>query len=548
MERHVAQEGTAGECDGPDERGLLVTCFHRTLRKKEHGMLTPVRSASNASLSTQSQTTAVSTDGLVRAASAVAPVSQIQGADLNSSVAGKLNILLLAVRARMVDALLDVLNATSEALSIPREDDETDLVFASRLATAIQKLPPAKIEQVERQLAMQGHAVPLRQLAEALRNPAGPEAARIATYLETIRYKDRDLAARAVVRSYGQNDASPLRQEQRTEISIHRDNLAGAARTPDATRQEPEALRPQTALVAAAYLDADGEQLIKGSVPADEPLAKSAVEAAGEEVLPELGEDLQESVASEEEVESAHEAVQAKTLGPASKVDPIIPKSWPAIPASLSDDTTKLIVTIIQDQETEVLLEAAEPDPAVEIDIILDETILTDLPEELTALPDRVSLPESVARQSPLVAEQPAGEAAIATAKKHPAPEIPIPLIVQQAIDETYVPVLMKIVEGVPYATQPYEFSKDEADDSGAREMYREDHNGGEPSEEDADQHGEPPNEDETGVAVDDEAAAAVAESQIKAGTPPHRPAPALPMAASADDAYTRYRRKVDWE
>lgn len=511
-------------------------------------MLTPVRSASNASLSTQSQTTAVSTDGLVRAASAVAPVSQIQGADLNSSVAGKLNILLLAVRARMVDALLDVLNATSEALSIPREDDETDLVFASRLATAIQKLPPAKIEQVERQLAMQGHAVPLRQLAEALRNPAGPEAARIATYLETIRYKDRDLAARAVVRSYGQNDASPLRQEQRTEISIHRDNLAGAARTPDATRQEPEALRPQTALVAAAYLDADGEQLIKGSVPADEPLAKSAVEAAGEEVLPELGEDLQESVASEEEVESAHEAVQAKTLGPASKVDPIIPKSWPAIPASLSDDTTKLIVTIIQDQETEVLLEAAEPDPAVEIDIILDETILTDLPEELTALPDRVSLPESVARQSPLVAEQPAGEAAIATAKKHPAPEIPIPLIVQQAIDETYVPVLMKIVEGVPYATQPYEFSKDEADDSGAREMYREDHNGGEPSEEDADQHGEPPNEDETGVAVDDEAAAAVAESQIKAGTPPHRPAPALPMAASADDAYTRYRRKVDWE
>ncbi|TCM77451.1 hypothetical protein [Rhizobium sp. BK068] len=515
-------------------------------------MLTPVRSASNASLSTQNQTTVVSTDGLVRAASAVAPVSQIQGADLNSSVAGKLNILLLAVRARMVDALLDVLNATSEALSIPREDDETDLAFASRLATAIQKLPPAKIEQVERQLAMQGHAVPLRQLAEALRNPAGPEAARIATYLETIRYKDRDLAARAVVRSYGQNDASPLRQEQRTEISIHRDNLAGAARTPVATRQEPEALRPQTALVAAAYLDADGEQvqLIKGSVPVDEPLAKSAVEAAGEEVFPELGEDLQESVALEEEVELAHVAVQANTHGPASKVDPIIPKSWPAIPASLSDDTTKLIVTIIQDQETEILLEAAEPDPAVEIDIILDETILTDLPEELTALPDRASLPESVARQSPLLAEQPAGEAAIATAKKHPAPEIPIPLIVQQAIDETYVPVLMKIVEGVPYATQPYEFSKDEADDSGAREMYREDHNGGEPSEGDADQQGEPPNEDETGVAVDDEAAAAVAarESQIKAGTPPQRPAPALPMAASADEAYTRYRRKVDWE
>ncbi|OWV96491.1 hypothetical protein ATY79_04755 [Rhizobium sp. R693] len=516
-------------------------------------MLVPVRAASNASLSSQGQTAAVSTDGLVRAASTVAPVHQIQGADLNSSVAGKLNILLLAVRARMVDALLDVLNATSEVLSIPREEDETDLAFASRLAAAIQKLPSAKIEQVERQLAMQGHAVPLRLLAEALRNPAGPEAARIATYLETIRYKDRDLAARAVVRSYGQNDASPVRQEQRTEISIHRDNLADAARAPVTARQEPEAPQPRTALVAAAYLNADGEpvQLIKGSVSTDRPIAEAAVEATGEEALPELGEVLLESVASSEKAEAAHETMHADTNGTVSKGDPIIPKSWAAIPASLSDDTTKLIVTIIQDQETESLLEAAEPDPAVEIDIILDETILADLPEELTALPDRaLPLPEGMARQSPLVAEQPAGEAAIATAKKHQAPEVQGPLIVQQAIDETYVPVLMKIVEGVPYAMQPYEFSKDEVDDSGAREMYREDHNGGEPSEQDAEQHGEPSEEEGTGLATDDEVAEALTsrESQIKAGIPPHRPAPPLPMAANADEAYMLYRRKVDWE
>ncbi len=117
------------------------------------------------------------------------------------------------------------------------------------------------------------------------------------------------------------------------------------------------------------------------------------------------------------------------------------------------------------------MLEAADPDPAVEIDIILGETrFLADLPEELTTLPDRHSPPDGVAHQSPLVAEQPATEAAATAAKKHSAPEVPVPLMVQQAIDETYVPVLMKIVEGVPYAMQPYEFSRDEADDSGARE------------------------------------------------------------------------------
>ncbi|MDQ0562882.1 hypothetical protein QO004_004687 [Rhizobium mesoamericanum] len=516
-------------------------------------MLTPVRAASNASLSSQGQTAAVSTDGLVRAASTVAPVHQIQGADLNSSAASKLNILLLAVRARMVDALLDVLNAASEALSIPPDEDEADLAFASRLAAAIQKLQPANIEQVERQLAMQGHAVPLRLLAEALRNPAGPEAARVTTYLETVRYKDRDLAARAVVSSYGQNDASPLRQEQRTEISIHWDNLAGAARAPVETKQEPKASQPQTAL-AAAYLNADDEpvQLVKKSVSVDKPIAESAVEAAGDETFPKLGEVLLESVASEEKVEAAaHETLQADMQGAAAKGDPIIPKSWAAIPASLSDDTTKLIVTIIRDQETEALFEAAEPDPAVEIDIILDEAILTNLPEEVTAPPDRaLPVSEGMARQSPLVAEQLEGEAAFATAKKHPAPEVQTPLIVQQAIDETYVPVLMKIVEGVPFATQPYEFSKDEADDSGAREMYREDHNGGEPSEEDAEQQGQPSKDGKTGLSIDDEAAEtpATRESLIREVTPPHRPAPPLPMATSVDDAYSLYRRKVDWE
>ncbi len=515
-------------------------------------MLTPVRAASNASLSSQGQTAAVSTDGLVRAASAVAPVHQIQGADLNSSVAGKLNILLLAVRARMVDALLDVLNATSEVLSIPRQDDETDLVFASRLATAIQMLPPTKIEQVERQLAMLGHTVPLRLIAEALRNPAGPEAARIAAYLETIRYKDRDLAARAVVRSYGQNDASPLRPEQRSEISIHRDSLAGAPRLPLTAKREPEAVNQQSALVAAA-VDANGEQLAatKVAVMTDEPIASPIVEATAEEAVPELGQDQQASIILEEVAGSAAETLGADTPRAASKNgDPIIPKSWPAIPASLSDNTTKLIVTIIREQETEALLETVDPDPAVEIDLILDDATLADLPEELTALPDRHAMPDGTTRQSLLVAQAPAAEAAVTAAKKHAAPELPAPLVVQQAIDETYVPVLMKIVEGVPYAMQPYEFSKDEADDSGAREMYREDHDSGEPSENEEDQQGEPSQEDETDTVLDSEADAATAarESQIKAGTPPYRPASALPTAANADEAYTHYRRKVDWE
>ena len=511
-------------------------------------MLTPVRAASNASLSSQGQTVAVSTDGLVRAASTVAPVHQIQGADLNSSVAGKLNILLLAVRARMVDALLDVLNATSEALSIPREDDETDLAFASRLATAIQKLPPAKIEQVERQLAMQGHTMPLRVLAEALRNPAGPEAARIATYLESLLYKDRDLATRAVVRSYGQNDASPPRHEQRGEISIHRDSLAGAVRTPAVTKQGSDVPREGTELPTSADPAADQPAQIAKAAANGERVIAAPAEVKAEEPSATPSHDLGDAPQANDTADPTHETAQADTPRGGSKGDPIIPKSWPAIPASLSSDTTKLIVAIIQDQESETLLEAAAPDPAVDIDLVLEEAALADLPEGMA---DRSALPEGAARQSPLAAAQPPStETAAAIARKHAASEAAMPLVAPQAIDETYAPVLMKIVEGVPFAMQPYEFSKDEADDGGARSMYREDHHGGEHSEEDPDQQGDPSQDDQTDAFMDDEAAAALAarEAQIKAGTPPHRSSPALPKPGIADEAYALYRRKVDWE
>jgi hypothetical protein len=240
-------------------------------------MLTPVRATSNASFSSQGHNSSINADGAARATTAVVPVNQVESADLTALATAKLNILLLAVRVRMVEALLDVLNATGSALSQPRDDDEPELAFAARLADAIQKLPAGKIEAIERQLAAQGHSIPLRLLAEALKNPAGPEAARIAAYLETIRYKDRDLATRAVVRSYGQNDASPARQEQRPAISLHRDNVptpsrAGPALPRDATAEGAAGTRA----VAAAYLGTKIDEAKVASPPTSPPIAKAA--------------------------------------------------------------------------------------------------------------------------------------------------------------------------------------------------------------------------------------------------------------------------------
>jgi len=522
-------------------------------------MLTPVRAASSSSFPSQGSAAALSADGIVRAAATAVAVNQVESPDLTSAVTAKLNILLLAVRARMVEALLDVLNATGDAISQPRDDDEPDLAFAARLADAIQKMPAAKIEAVERQLAAQGHAIPLRLLAEALRNPAGPEATRIAAYLETIGYKDRDLATRAVVRSYGQNDGSPQRPDQRAEISLHRDSVPLAARAAPASPPDAAAKVPVN-ITATAITNPTADPVEQPAVAA----AVSAVEADEQPVAAtsSFAEADAGAEASAAATTAGEEAGLVEAGSVAAKADPIIPKTWTGIPASLSKDETDMIVVIIRDQEAEVLLEAVDVEPAIEIDVLLDDTLIADIPEHLRASPDQAVVSNGIARQAnPLAAPSPLEAAAARTAAHAPTPvETDLPSAARQTIDATYAPVMMKIVEGVPYAIQPYGFAKDETDDGASREMNREDHNG-EPRQDEEDEaalQGEPDvaeaidtaasDADEDGVTIETSPAAA-APLLNDAGQPILKlPAPGQSAMTVPDEAYARYRRMVGWE
>ncbi len=529
-------------------------------------MLTPVRAASSSSFPSQGSAAALSADGIVRAAVTAVAVNQVESPDLNSAVTAKLNILLLAVRARMVEALLDVLNATGDAIAQPRDDDEPDLAFAARLADAIQKMPAAKIEAVERQLAAQGHAIPLRLLAEALRNPAGPEATRIAAYLETIGYKDRDLATRAVVRSYGQNDGSTQRPDQRPEISLHRDSVPLAARAAPASPPDAAAKVPvNTTATAITNPTAD---------PVEQPAVAAAIAAVEADEQPvaatssfaetDAVEEASESaLASEPEASTAGEqAGQVDAEPVAAKADPIIPKTWTGIPASLSKDETDMIVVIIRDQEAEVLLEAVDVEPAIEIDVLLDDTLIADIPEHLRTSPDQAVLSNGIARQAnPLAAPSPMEAAAARTTTHVQTPaETDLPSAARTATEAIYAPVMMKIVEGVPYAIQPYGFAKDETDDGASREMNREDHNG-EPQQDQEDEaalQGEPDvaeaidtaaaDADEDGVTIETSPSAA-APLLNDAGQPILMlPAPGQSAMTVPDEAYARYRRMVGWE
>ncbi|KRB59239.1 hypothetical protein ASE04_26805 [Rhizobium sp. Root708] len=513
-------------------------------------MLTPVRAASNASFSSQSQPVAIAANGTIRVVDAVPPVHQVQSSDLNSAIAGKLNILLLAVRARMVEALLDVLKAAGDALSQPRGEDETDLAFASRLASAIQKLPPAKIEQLERQLAAQGHAVPLRLLAEALKNPAGPEAARITAYLESMRYKDRDLATGAVVRSYRQNDASPLRQEQKPEINLQRETLSNVS----PNEAEPSA---PTAAAVTALPPSEAEQPHQATPPPQQStviVEAEDVAVVQQETIVDLSDDEQAPTAAPTEAETsipgstvedvviAAPDIDASRTG--IKADPVVPKIWPGIPASITEETTDLIVAIIRDQETETLLDAADGSP-VEIDVFAGDALAADLPDNPMELPVQ-TLAQGAARQSTLVNPQQA--AAMTDAAARQAQEQVEQHDVPDAVEAAYAPILMRIVEGIPYAPRAYDFAKDEIEDGGSHSMNREDHDGGMPSEDEEEAPDDEDRSEPEAVVMAESSQQAGVDEKAASSSVPLLAAPGLAMPQQTEEAYALYRRMAGWE
>ncbi|TBZ08868.1 hypothetical protein [Rhizobium leguminosarum] len=508
-------------------------------------MLTPVRAASNASFSSQGQTAAIVAGGLGQSVIAPAPVNAVEAADLNSAIAGKLNILLLAARERMVEALFDVIDAAGRSISLDRGDDESNLAFASRLADTIRRLPAARIDEVERQLTAQGHGLPLRTIAEALKNPTGPEAARIVAYLEIVRYKDRDLAARAVVRSYGQNDASPMRAEARPEIQLHEDNRPTAA-TRQLAEKVPVLVAPLTE--AAALVTAEEPLIAETPQPEEapaQPAPVAAAEVAAEESLPQEIEAQQLLSTDPDKIEDTQEAVEQSAVQPrivSDKADPVIPRNWAGIVASMTEEASEMIATLIREQEIETVLEDVPVEAAVEIDTILDDAVISEATGSLTKQPVELAAPDvrqtAALRPSqpdipPLVVETRQPREVSAQAEMIPLPE---------TIESPYVPLAARMPEGLAYTQLPYQFAKDILSNEKAGETHHQHQHHRDDAQQD-EQQAQSGGED---AEPDAEETAATPERRTPRmiDTEPS----AYQPGAAPDPVYALYQRMVGWE
>ncbi|MGY5780523.1 hypothetical protein [Rhizobium sp. LEGMi135b] len=166
-------------------------------------MLLPVGAVSAVGVSIEKPIAATAeTSGLQTTATPLAVLSST----VNASVEGKLNMLLVAARERMLDSLLSAIDAASKVVNVSREPGESNTAYAQRVAAAIRSLTPPQLAVAQQRLdAQMRMPVPLPLLAAALEAPESPQAVQLALSLEQASAAEPDAVLKAIVNSYGQN-------------------------------------------------------------------------------------------------------------------------------------------------------------------------------------------------------------------------------------------------------------------------------------------------------------------------------------------------------
>lgn len=433
----------------------------------------------------------------------------------DAELEGRLNILLLAARERMFDSLAAVINALSDALNLPKDADETGSAYALRLADAIVGLTKPQLAGLEQQLQGAAPMPPLALVAAALNDPTGDAAAQIVAYLEVVRYREKDLATKAVVSSYGMNGGAAEAQDAAAPMP---QLPARMVAQPDPQAQAPRPAAPSPAPETPVVSKALSLLAAEAEAPAVEATAETFRKPAG---------------APPAEDAPAPERAAAEPARIKTTADPRIPPSPadadPAPQADASDRLKAVVQRAIASVGPDLLDIMADRDHMVETvlaqalvaDMLDDQDMATrpkDADTQPAVRPDRqqtASLPEDeIAPDSPATA-RPSASAALATAALA-APQQPLPPPPAVAL-------------GVPFAVAQYLPREDEPADEPAIAIDRID-----PDEEDrGGRQQQASDEDEGGRQADDEDEEADDD---------------LPASAGVTPAFGMYRRMADWE
>ncbi len=389
-------------------------------------MLPPVAAVSSINSTSPPREVAVVSE-LLSGLSPQPDSSVAQSLAVSAGVEGKLNILLLNARARMLDSLFAVIDAVSHSLALPQAADESKAAYALRLADTMTQLPPKQMAALQQQLSAQGQTAPLSLVAAALHNPAGAEATQLIAYLEVVRYKEKDLATKSVVASYGQNNSQAEPGSTRSPAPVRSAAAQQAAGQASIVPQRAQPAVPTSAPVAVAepkVLTQPPESVAKPT-PAAETPAPPQKPAEPQRVSPSAADATGQHPAAPAAA-AADRPLQAAATAPASAPasasasEATIPRANQQIASDIKEGLKAVFDRLVQATGTDLLQTLAEAGPLA--DKAIAQALIADMIDgtELNGLPLPVPAPaaerSSVLAPTVPVAVTPAALPELATA------------------------------------------------------------------------------------------------------------------------------------
>ena len=314
-------------------------------------MLLPVGAVSAVGVSIEKPIAATAeTSGLQTTATPLAVLSST----VNASVEGKLNMLLVAARERMLDSLLSAIDAASKVVNVSREPGESNTAYAQRVAAAIRSLTPPQLATAQQRLDAQMRTpVPLPLLAAALEDPESPQAVQLALSLEQASAAEPDAVLKAVVNSYGQNAGQVETPAPRAPVSAplqRAADLATLATALAAATEEPASAipTPTTATPATAQPAAQPAPAAQQTPQPGTPVQSASAPAAGQTIVAPTA---QTQTVAQNGIAAAPQAAPAGSVAAAT--------AQPSALASLVDDLTASVLLTAVAAEAELPTEVA---------------------------------------------------------------------------------------------------------------------------------------------------------------------------------------------
>lgn len=191
-----------------------------------------------------------------------------------------MELLDLSGQMRLAQSLSVFAETLGSLLKLPRREGEALADYSKRLAAAINALSATERARLQTQLNQIMQGATLRLLTELLKDPSGPEAARLAVQIEIAQYREqnqgRDLAARHAVSSYRQNNGNDL-------PALPANTNAVPTAMPHEAADEAASDRADAATVPQHDADSD----LPGSAQKENaPAARQAINAGAGAALP----------------------------------------------------------------------------------------------------------------------------------------------------------------------------------------------------------------------------------------------------------------------